>query len=242
MNSIVTVTTAADETKLTTLERVKLEIDITDGSLDDLLNAKIDDATSDIAVRVRPSLKRETVTETFWHDQARVLYYDSRGGNPLILSRFPAASITSVTLDDVLIDAAEYRLDAGTGLLYRLDASGYPSCWSFGKAAVIVYAAGYLLPGQDGRNLPPSLEAACIELVGSYWASRGRDPMLKSEENVGVARFDYWMAATALRAGNSPSGGAAISYWPDRAALYRKPAIWMVRGAQRARQAQGPPR
>lgn len=205
MNSIVTVTTPADETKLTTVERVILELP--DATADDtsLLAAKIDDATSDIAVRVRPSLKRETLSETFWHEHARVLYYDTRGGNPLILNRFPVASIASVTLDDTVIDASEYRLDPGTGLLHRLDASGYPSCWWFSKAAVIVYDAGYLLPGQQNRDLPPALEAACIELVGSYWASRGRDPLLKSEENVGVSRFDYWVGAVG-QSGDLPPG------------------------------------
>lgn len=207
MNSILTVTTPATNTALTTVERVKLELSIAGNESDLLLAAKIDEATSDIAIRVRPSLKRETVSETFWHDHGRfgMQGHNSRHGAPLILRRFPVARIASVMLDDIDIDASEYRLDAETGLLYRISSAGFPDHWRFGKAAVVAYDAGYLLPGDTDTDLPASLEAACIELVSSYWRSRGRDPNLRAEEVAGVGRFDYWVGAIG-QSGDLPPG------------------------------------
>ena|GEM_PF-1621835 len=203
MISIVSITTPADNTALTTVERMQQELSIAGN--DELLAAKIDEATSDIAIRCRPLLRRETLTETFWHDHGRFGTHDVSRSPPLILRRFPVVSIDTVTLDDVVIDASEYRLDADTGLLYRLTSSGFPGHWRFGKSAVIAYTAGYTVRADGDPTLPPSLEAAAIELVSSYWHSRGRDPLLKSEENFGVARFDYWVGAVGA-SGDLPPG------------------------------------
>lgn len=210
MNSTLEITPAGDITALTTLERVKLELSILGSESDALLSAKIDEATSDIRVRVAPSLRRESVTETIRPEIDRSGCAEAVGAPSLLLKRYPIASITSVTLDDEAVDAAEYYhsdagAEIGSGMLFRLDSSGYPSRWSFSKSAVVVYAAGYLLPGEEGRNLPPSLEAAAIELVASYWFSRGRDPMLRAESNEGVARLEYWVGAVGA-SGDLPPG------------------------------------
>lgn len=210
MNSVIAVVTPAEVTALTTLERIKLELNINSDASDDLLLAKIDEATSDIAMRCEPTLKRETVTETFYPDR------NGSCAEKLILRRYPVASISSVTVDgvalaeavivdDVVTALAEYRVDGESGLLYRQTTAGYPRHWSFCQSIAVTYAAGYLLPGEANRNLPPSLEAACIELLSSYWASRGRDPTLRAEENVGVARFEYWIGAVGP-AGDLPPG------------------------------------
>ena len=70
LRSTLTVTTPADVTALTTVERVKAELGISDGDSDALLAIKIDEATSDIEARCRP-FRRETLTETFWPDAMR---------------------------------------------------------------------------------------------------------------------------------------------------------------------------
>lgn len=194
LRSIVTVTTAPGETKLTTLARVKQELEITDGANDALLESKIDEATSDIEAHLGRTLARATLTETFW---------DGFYADYLLLDRAPVASITSVTVDDVVVAAGEYRLDDKAGILYRLDASGYPSFWSWTKSVVIVYAAGFLLPGEAGRNLPPAIEAGAISLMQSFWQARGRDSLVKSEEIPGVMRVDYWVGAVG-EAGELP--------------------------------------
>lgn len=184
-----------------------MELNPPDSSTDTLLSAKIDDASSDVSIRCGPSLRRETLTETFWPDHLSGMWRHHRHDR-LILSRYPVANIGSVTLDGVVVDPSLYRFDGDTGQLYALDSSGYPAIWCFGKSTVIVYDAGYLLPGQANANLPASLEAAAIELISSYWSSRGRDPLLKSEEAMGVARFDYWVGAIG-QSGELPPGVTA---------------------------------
>lgn len=199
MRSIVTVTTEAGETKLTTLARVKAELGIADGSKDSILTSKIDEASSDIGAYLGYSVKRETVSERFWQaPQTELPEY-------LILDRTPVATITSVTVDDVAVDSDEYRLDPDTGQLYRLDASAYPSTWEIQKSAVIVYVGGYLLPGETNRNLPYAIEAAAVDLVQSFWFAKGRDSLIKSEEIPGVMRQDFWVGAVGQSGELPPS-------------------------------------
>jgi uncharacterized phiE125 gp8 family phage protein len=190
MRSRVVVTTEANETKLTTLARVKAELGITDGSKDTILNYKIDEASSDIEAYLGYSVKRETVTEEFWQSL-------SQWEEPeyLLLDRTPVGSITSVTVDGVAVESTEYRLDSETGALFRLDSSGYPTRWCIAKLASIVYAGGYLLPGESGRNLPPAIEAAAVDLVQSFWFAKGRDGLVKEEEIPGVLRQSFWVGA-----------------------------------------------
>ncbi|MBX3579914.1 MAG: phage head-tail connector protein [Rhizobiaceae bacterium] len=201
MRSLVTVTTPAGSTKLTTLDRVKAELDIAGGSKDAILNFKIAEASSDIEAYLGYSVKRETVSERFWQS------LEAGWSEPefLILDRTPVGTVTSVTVDDVEIDAAEYRLDPETGQLYRLDASGYPSRWCIGKEAVVVYAGGYLLPGQTGRNLPPAIEAAAVDLVQDFWFAKGRDPSAMEEDIPGVMRVRRWIGAVGVAGDLPPS-------------------------------------
>jgi uncharacterized phiE125 gp8 family phage protein len=203
MNSIATITAAATVTKLVTLDRVKLELGITGSANDTLLNAKIDEATSDIEAHTGRTFRRETFSETFWGDTACQGF--------LILARAPVSSITSVTLDDVSVDSDEYRLDPDTGQLFRLDANGYPCIWWWCKSVVVVYSAGFLLPGETGRTLPPSLESAAIDLVTSYWVNKGRDQTIKAEDVPGLGRVDYWVGAVGESGELPPNVVAKIS-------------------------------
>jgi uncharacterized phiE125 gp8 family phage protein len=197
VRNVVTITTGPGVTKLTTLERIKQELSITGGGSDALLGSKIDEATSDIEAHLGRTLNRATLTEVFWAEPWCTEY--------LVLDRSPVASVTSVTVDDVLVPLIEYRLDADAGILYRLDASGYPSRWEWTKSIIVVYAGGFLLPGETGRNLPPALEAAVIELMQSYWLSRGRDPLIKAEDVPGLGSVQYWVGSVG-EAGELPPG------------------------------------
>jgi hypothetical protein len=192
------ITAGPAETKLTTVERVKLELGITDTDSDALLGFKIDEASSDIELHIPRKLSRVTLTETFWH-AADARWNGSARCSPglefLKLHRVPVAEIVSVTLDGAAIDSSGYRMDSEQGLLYRLDGSACPGWWSWSRDIVIVHKAGFLLPGEQNRDLPAALESAAIELIASFWASRGRDPMVRAEENVGVSRFEYWVGA-----------------------------------------------
>jgi hypothetical protein len=200
MRSRVVVTTPAEKTNLTTLERVKAELDIANGAKDAILNFKIAEASSDIEAYLGYSVKRETVTEEFWQGQSGWEHPEY-----LLLDRVPVGTLNSVTIDDVEVDSDEYRLDAETGALYRLDSSGYPSAWCITKLASIVYAGGYLLPGESGRNLPPAIEAAAVELVQDFWFAKGRDPTAMEEEIPGVMRVRRWVGAVGQTGELPPS-------------------------------------
>src|SRR3954465_2449890 len=128
MRTIQTVTTAPERVALTTLDRVRLELNITTDVSDAILTTKINEASSDIEAHLSRTLALAGLTATYWSGEGYVEY--------LILDRAPIVTITSVTVDDVLVDATEYRLDADTGALYRLDANGYPCVWIWCKSIV----------------------------------------------------------------------------------------------------------
>lgn len=202
MRSILTVTVPATETALTTLARVKLELGITNTNSDAILEAKIDEASSDASAFLGFVVERETVAETFWPEA-----FDAAPAQ-IILNRTPVVSITSVVMDGVTLSASLYRLDKDKGLLYALDASGYACSWFFCKSLVITYVGGYLLPDASGRNLPHGIEGAVIDLVSSFWQSRGRDPLVKSEDIPGVMSREYWVGAVGDE-GELPPGVVA---------------------------------
>jgi hypothetical protein len=184
MNSTLTVDTAASTHDLTVLSTVKgeLGIDAQESQHDAALASLIRQASGIVATYCNRVFASEIVTETFWPAQCQPQ-------DCLILSRSPVSAIASVTLDDEVIAASEYRIDAASGLLYRLDASGYPSRWYVGKSAIVAYTAGYQL--LDG--LPYGIERGTVLLIKEYWSGRGRDPRVKSEDVPGVMSVDYWV-------------------------------------------------
>lgn len=197
MHSALTVVTPNANVALTTLDRTKGELGISGGGYDALLTSKIREASSDIEAHIGRVLRRETVSETFWGA--------NRAVDTLILNRWPVASIVSVSVDGSDLDAGDYRLVADAGLLYRLDGGGYASRWAIGREAVITYVAGYAMPAEAEPDLPAVLEAAAVELVNSYWVSRGRDPLVREEDVPGVGRTVYWVGAVGA-AGALPPG------------------------------------
>lgn len=190
MRSIVAVASPASETALTTLSRVKLELAIADADTgnDAVLQDKIDEASDDIEAALGFRLVRESAVETFWHEQ-----YDA-GPDRLILNRTPVVAIASVVVDGVAIDSSAYRLDPNTGELFAL-CNGYPSIWIFCQSVVVTYDGGYILPPASNSNLPKGIEGACVALVSSFWAARGRDPTLRSEEIPDLISATYWVGA-----------------------------------------------
>ena len=67
------------------------------------------------------------------------------------------------------------------------------------------------MPGEEGRTLPPAIEAAAVSYVGSMWSSRDRDPMLRSVEIPGVITRDYYSPNRA--------GGESALLPPDVASM-----------------------
>lgn len=185
MRSLLTVTTAADSQDLTSVDAVKLELGITDSSSDAHLLTLIHQASGIVADYCGRVFGSEEVSQTFWHEAGDSSF------EYLVLDRFPVSSIDTVTVDDVEIDSAEYRLVANSGLLYALDSSGYPTHWFFCKSAIVNYTGGYALLGA----LPWAIERATILLVKGMYSSVARDPRAKSEEIPGVMSVSYWVGS-----------------------------------------------
>ena len=117
MQSILTVTTEASSTDLTTLAAVKADMGIADAdtSLDQKIEQNwIPDASAAIATYCDRVFGSESVVETF-----RIGTRDRACEPVLILERYPASEITSVVEDGTTVDATDYEYDVRTGLLYR---------------------------------------------------------------------------------------------------------------------------
>lgn len=203
MRSILTVAEVSEDDSITTLDRIKAELSITgtDKNRDLVLQAKIDEASNDIEAALGFRVALETVIETFWHE----------GGDSapeyLVLNRTPVAStpVPVVVMDDVTLDASTYRIDQTTGQIYAL-CNGYPYVWQFCKSLIITYAGGYVMPAEgDDSTLPPGIQGACIDLVSSFWAAKGRDPSVRAEEIPGVISKQYWVGAVGEEGELPPS-------------------------------------
>lgn len=205
-SAMLTITVPAVSTRLTTLASVKAGLGLIGGTDDAVLSDLIDRVSATIATHCNRVLAKETVTETF------------RLTSPaweLMLNRWPVTSVMGVTVAGVDIDAVGYELDRS--FLYRLSGSETRCQWPSGKI-VVSYQAGYILPGDNGRTLPPDIEEACIRLVRAAWFARNRDPALKSEEAHDVMAATYWL----------PGSGDTASVPPDASGLlspYRQPTI-----------------
>jgi len=100
------------------------------------------------------------------------------------LVRRPVIEVVSVTEDSVAVDAADYELDPGTGLLRRL-CSDMPSWWASCKV-VMAYRAGW-------ATVPDNLRAAAMKFATVVWTEAGRDSGLKSIEIPDVITKEYWV-------------------------------------------------
>lgn len=186
MRSITSITTPPERVALTTVERVKAELNITGDAADGLLAAKILEASSDIESKLNRALSRAGVTQRFWGEPGAAEFFS--------LDRYPVASVASVTIDDAVVEG-EVLLDPGSGLIYRLDASGHPCPFTWCNSAIVVYTGGYEMPGAENPDLPAALEAACVELMTQYWTARGRDPSIRAEDIPGLGSVQYWVGA-----------------------------------------------
>lgn len=198
MSSIVTVTTPAASTALTTLAAAQDDLGGAAPSDLGFLARVVAQASAAIVAHLRTPLARETVTEMFrdvcaWRD--------------LPLSRRPVASITSIVVDGITLDADEWELGGEASWLYRLSDDRRID-WT-GAKITVTYAGGYILPGAAGANLPADIERACLITIAAAVQAQGRDPALRSESADGIGaqswldpRTDHgalpWQAAELL--------------------------------------------
>ncbi|ARM12128.1 MULTISPECIES: hypothetical protein [Rhizobium] len=127
-----------------------------------------------------PTLKRETLTETFYS-----AYLDR-----LLLARRHNVEITSLTDGDTVLTTADYLVDAEAGILTRMRTE-CPSAWRSSKV-VVVYDAGF-------TTIPADLKFAAIDFFRSEWLARSRDPLIKRVQTdvfeVESTTTDYWVGS-----------------------------------------------
>ncbi len=133
--------------------------------------------------------------------------------------------------DDVLAPA-DYEVDAGGKVLYLLQ-GGVRCPWSNWCFDHNCYPdgrhrlrpdgrvpAGYTLPKDDQGadwTLPADVERAAIMAVSTMLSSKGRDPLLKSENVMGFGSFTYATPAASTPAGGLVNAEAQALLWPLRA-------------------------
>jgi hypothetical protein len=177
---MLTVITPAASRLLTTVDAAREFLAVGDAVDEQSLLRLIAQASAAVVSHCRRPFARETVSESF----------RPRGAGPLILSRTPVVGPVAMSLDGAAFLATDLDLDPASGLLHRIGGAGLLACWG-GYSATVQYTGGWLLPGQEGRDLPEDVELACLTTMAAQYAGRGRDPMLRSEttEGVGSASF-----------------------------------------------------
>ncbi len=209
---MLTVTTRANSTALTTLSNVKLSLAIKDRTNDVWLGRQIDvvsqQACELLGVEMADDGSRdlgvETVNETQdrrtrypWLPPLGVIRPRREADTIIILGRRPVIAISSITENGVAVDPGDYELFATDGRVKRLS-SGLPAAWPC-TIIVIGYTAGWKLPGDDasvsGPALPAPIEEAVIEGIQAKLSQRTRDLGVRSETIPGVRTVEYFFGA-----------------------------------------------
>ena len=192
--SVISVTTQASDLTLLTIEELRSATGQTNNSKDVVLKrlgCRIADALTE-ACKVAtdgakpPTLRQETLTETFrlnrWWNRRN--HQSER--TTLILARRPIVSVASVVEAGAILDPCSYEIHAGEGTLVRLF-NDAPSHWCLDKI-VVTYTAGW-------ATVPEGLKRAAEKLVAFYWSELSKDPLLRIENIPGVLERTYWIGS-----------------------------------------------
>lgn len=161
-------------TALVNLDTVKSHLGVTGDETDVILSDLILRASAAVTSFVGRPLLVGGYRETFrpMHPEASMM-----------LSRWPVASVTSITVGGNTLAASDY--EAGDdGLLLRLTDKGRYQCWA-PDVTVVEYTAGFSEAHAD-------VQAATLSIIADAWAARGRDPGMKSIGigSISLAYFD----------------------------------------------------
>lgn len=182
-----TVTTAASTYDLTVLETVKEELSITSSATDDLLSRLISEQSAVAAAYCGRQFAQETIVDTF-----RVFCGPCQ---PLVLSRSPIDSITTIVEAGTTLAADDFEYDSDSGFVWRLSGDDR-STWADGKTEV-TFIAGYELLAE----LPRDVERAVLQLIKLSYFGRTRDPRAKSETVEGIGSIDFWVGNVPGKSG-----------------------------------------
>jgi hypothetical protein len=193
---ISTVVTAASSLGLTTRARAKAMLSLTSNDDDAYLDILIPQITASISQYCNRVFALQTYQDLIKAKRP------PRGMNwSLQLAHGPLVSVVSVTettdgIDTVLVAGTDYDIDAKTSELFRLNSDGLTADWAAPKT-VVIYQAGWTLPGQSGQNAlidsAADVEDIAVRMIKARRDARSRDPFLKSEETAGIGRSEYWV-------------------------------------------------
>lgn len=194
-DSIVTILTPAATIDLTTLDRAKLELGVTNNASDNLIASWIHEVSSRIASACGRTFGLERLQETFDPSGPHHWEHHYQGRSEVLrLSRWPVTEIESITVNGDLLDATEYADETQTGLVYRVTER-----WR--GQIVVIYSAGYELV----TDLPYDIEQACLLLLRYRQSASSRDPLLRSKTIQDVGQWSYFGGVTSNQTGSLPS-------------------------------------
>ncbi len=187
----VAIITPAQSHRLTTVEHVRMDLAGTVGAATDIQILRCIDQASSQAERF---CCRSFGVVTYRECLPRC------SATRLMLARWPAVGVLSLTIGGVEVDVATYTVDED-GILLADSGAVVASM----RDAVVVYEAGWLLPGQDrddstaAQDLPADVEQAVILMVGAMLSAAGRDVMVKGETVEGIGRTDYYVQGASAQ-------------------------------------------
>lgn len=192
---ITTVITAATSYDLTTLDAVKDELGISDGSKNDTLKRYITSASAAASQYCNRRFQIEGVKDEFWPERDAYPYQIPGGVDVLQLSRWPVVTpITSVVENSItLVEGTDFRVEYVSGTLIRLDQNQYPRKW-IAWPVVAQFSGGF-------SPIPSDVDDAIVRMVTRRYSAKGRDPNLKQESVPGILERQWWIA-TGTESGN----------------------------------------
>lgn len=152
---------AAHAIDLTTIAKVKRNLNITDANSDDLLQ----DLVTALSAYIVTFLNREIKSG------ARSDKLDGLGRNRIRLRHYPITAVSAVSIGGVAVSASQDGLKNGyifdDKYLYLLDGSN-PSVFTTGIRNVSVsYTAGY-------TEVPQDIDRICVEMISKRYKDRQR--------------------------------------------------------------------
>jgi hypothetical protein len=188
MKSFLTITSPADDLTLLSIAEMRAAVGVADGSQDATLQRLSAQAAASImsecniaiGTGAEPTLKQETLTQTFY----QVYRQD------MILDRRHNIEITSITENAVLLDAADYMVDPESGIVTRMQ-DDIPTCWAAQKV-IVVYKAGFEI-------VPSDLKQAAGDFLRAMLGESIRDPFVKGERvnipGIEERETSYWVGS-----------------------------------------------
>ncbi|GLK86682.1 hypothetical protein [Ancylobacter defluvii] len=149
-----------------------------------------------------PTLRKETVVETFRLNHCRPM---------LVLSRRFVPNVIAVVLRGEALESSDHEVDAEGGILKRIMA-GMEISWPMGTVAV-TYEAGF-------DEVPTDLALAAMSAVREQLSSTDRDPLLKRERVEGVSELEYWVGGFGTSTGSAFSSTVQAMLDPYRSAWF----------------------